>query len=246
MNESIWIGFDSREAAAFAVAVHSIKTRLSRPIPISGLELSDLQAHGLYRRPTRAFVYEGQKHLIDDLSRREDYDGRMSTEFAISRFLVPHLAGSGWALFMDCDTLVRADLTKMFALRDPSKAVMCVKHNYTPFHSIKMDGQPQTRYSRKNWSSVMLFNVDHPSNKKLTLGMVNTVPGKELHAFSWLADDEIGDLPMEWNWLAGESEKVDNPLVVHHTLGSPCMVGYESAPFASEWRKELTDWAVKP
>lgn len=246
MNESIWIGFDSREAAAFAVAVHSIRSRLSRPIPISGLELSDLQAHGLYRRPTRAFIYEGRRHLVDDLSRREDYDGAMSTEFAISRFLVPHLAGSGWALFMDCDMLVRADLTKLFALRDPSKAVMCVKHNYTPFQSIKMDGQPQTKYSRKNWSSVMLFNCDHPSNKKLTLEMVNTLPGRDLHKFCWLQDDEIGDLPMEWNWLAGESEKVENPLVVHHTLGSPCMIGYETAPFADAWRKELTDWAVKP
>ena len=244
MNESIWVGFDSREVAAYAVMVNSIKRNLSKPIPISGIVLSDLQAHKIYNRPTKSFVYEGTRRLIDSLSVRPDYDGTMSTEFAISRFFVPHLAGSGWALFTDCDMIARADLNKLFALRDKTKAVQCVKHNYTPFQSIKMDGQPQTRYSRKNWSSVILFNCDHPSNSKLTLELLNTVPGKDLHQFCWLKDEEIGELPLEWNWLAGESEKVDNPFIVHHTLGSPCMVGYETAPYADEWNKQLIDWAI--
>jgi hypothetical protein len=247
MKESIWIGFDPREAPAYAVAVHSIKARLSRPIPVYGLVLSDLQECGLYKRPTDSFVNsDGHKQLLDLLSRREDYDGAMSTEFAISRFLVPHLAGSGWAMFADSDILVRADLTRLFALRDETKAVMCVKHNYQPIQTIKMDGQVQTKYSRKNWSSVMLFNVDHPSNRKLTIDMINKVPGRDLHAFCWLADDEIGSLPVEWNWLAGESHPVPNPLIVHHTLGSPCMSGYENAPYANEWRHDLAEWALRP
>jgi hypothetical protein len=29
-----------------------------------------------------------------------------------------------------------------------------------------MDGQAQTRYARKNWSSVMVFNCDHPANER--------------------------------------------------------------------------------
>jgi hypothetical protein len=247
MKESIWVGFDPREAAAYAVAVHSIKSRLSRPIPVYGLVLSELQETGLYRRPTESFINsDGHKQLIDALSARDDYNGAMSTEFAISRFLVPHLAGSGWALFMDCDMLVRADLTRLFALRDPSKAVMCVQHQYAPIQTIKMDGQVQTKYSRKNWSSVVLFNCDHPSNRNLTLDMVNRLPGRDLHAFCWLKDEEVGALPLEWNWLAGESEHVANPRIVHHTLGSPCMSGYEDAPYAGEWRAELADWALQP
>jgi hypothetical protein len=247
MNESIWIGFDPREVAAFAVACHSIKSRLPRHIPINGLVLRDLQDSGLYRRPTEFVTRpDGTRAIIDVLSKRDDYDGAMSTEFAISRFLVPHLAAKGWALFADCDILCRTDLSMLFRLADPSKAVMCVKHNYAPMQTVKMDGQLQTAYSRKNWSSVVLFNVDHPSNKNLTLDMVNTLPGRDMHRFCWLADNEIGELPREWNWLAGESPPMVSPMIVHHTLGSPCLPGYENAPYADDWRRELADWAVKP
>ena len=246
MRESIWIGFDPREAAAFAVAANSARRNLGRHIPINGLVLAKLQSDGLYRRPTSTFIdSDGHPRLIDELSKRDDYDGAMSTQFALSRFLVPHLAGSGWALFMDCDVLVRGDIVSLFGMRDDTKAVMCVQHDYAPIATTKMDGQLQTRYSRKNWSSVMLFNVDHPSNRKLTLEMFNSVPGRDLHRFCWLDDSEIGRLPVTWNWLAGESEKVESPSLVHHTLGSPCMTGYEDAPFAGEWRHELNLWAAR-
>jgi hypothetical protein len=90
---------------------------------------------------------------------------------------------------------------------------------------------------------VMLFNVDHPANKGLTVDVVNTLPGRDLHAFCWLADHEIGDLGPEWNWLAGEQDPIQDPKIVHHTLGSPCMAGYESAPYADEWRACLAAWA---
>lgn len=247
MTESIWIGFDPREAPAFAVAVHSIRSRLSRSIPINGLSLDDLRLSGLYYRPTEMFANsDGHQQLIDTLSKRPGYSGAMATEFAISRFLVPHLAGSGWALFMDCDMLIRADLAELFESLDPSKAVMCVQHSHHAMQTVKMDGQLQTNYSRKNWSSVMAFNCDHPANRALTVDLVNTAPGRDLHRFCWLADADIGALPLTWNWLAGESAPLENPKVVHHTLGSPCMTGYETAPFADEWRRELSDWAVRP
>ena len=246
-KESIWIGFDPRETPAFAVAANSIKRRLSRPIPVNGIVLDHLQKSGLYQRPTSQFTDgDGYPRLIDVLSRRDDYDGAMSTQFAISRFFVPRLAGSGWAMFLDCDMLVRTDLSHLFAMRDPSKAVMCVKHNYQPIMTVKMDGQQQTKYSRKNWSSVMLFNCDHPANARLTLELLNSAPGRDLHRFCWLEDSEIGTLDLEWNWLAGESEPVENPLIVHHTLGAPCMTGYENAPYADEWRDELALWGVTP
>lgn len=248
MTESIYIGFDSRETPAFAVAAHSAKRHMiHRNIPVRGLVLQKLQTSGLYTRPTEPWYKpDGTRVLIDKLSARDDYDGAMSTEFAISRFLVPHLARTGWALFMDCDMLVRDDLAHLFALADDRFAVMCVKHDHQSAHSVKMDNQPQTNYHRKNWSSVMLFNCDHPSNRKLTLEMVNSAPGRDLHRFCWLADSEIGSLPLAWNWLAGESPDHPNPKIVHHTLGSPCLKGYENAPYASEWRQNLELWGLRP
>lgn len=171
----------------------------------------------------------------------------MSTEFAISRFLVPHLAQRGLALFMDCDMLVRTNLARLFdeIQRQESKAVWCVKHQHSPASTVKMDGQVQSTYERKNWTSLIVFDCDHPANKALTVAAVNKLTGRELHRLCWLADDDIGELDLTWNWLAGESEPMESPNVCHHTLGSPCMAGYEDAPFASEWRAELNMWAAK-
>lgn len=234
-KQSIWIGFDPREADAFAVCRHSIKRRVSLPYPVRGVVLDELRAKGLYTRPTS----RKDGRLWDEIS-----DAPMATEFSNARFLVPHLAQSGWALFMDCDMLVRTDLQKLFALADPDKAVMVVKHDHRPAGRIKMDGQVQTRYARKNWSSVVLFNVDHPSNRKLTVDLVNSVPGRDLHAFSWLDDDEIGELHPRWNWLVGHSDTAIDPMIVHFTDGVPTMAGYEDCAFADEWRAELERWAT--
>ena len=43
---------------------------------------------------------------------------------------------------------------------------------------------------------VMLFNCEHPSNKALTQDPVNSpeINGAYLHRFSWLKDEEIGEL----------------------------------------------------
>jgi hypothetical protein len=108
-----------------------------------------------------------------------------------------------------------------------------------------MDGQVQTRYSRKNWSSVFVLDADHPSNKNLTVALVNSVPGRDLHRFCWLEDDDIGELGAEWNYLVGHSEHPD-PKIVHFTDGIPSMPGYENSEFADEWRNELRAWQRGP
>lgn len=234
-KQSIWIGYDPREVDAYAVTRASTMRRLNMPIPIRGVVLSELRDRGLYGRPTS----KRDGRLWDDIS-----EAPMATEFACSRFLVPHLAGSGWALFMDCDMLVRADLTALFAQADPRMAVMVVKHRHEPAGDTKMDGQAQTRYARKNWSSVMLFNVDHPANRALTVELVNGVPGRDLHRFCWLEDGLIGELSVEWNWLVGHSDPAVQPAIVHFTDGLPSMPGYEDCPFSDEWRAELRRWAA--
>ncbi|BAQ18325.1 hypothetical protein [Methyloceanibacter caenitepidi] len=232
---SVFIGFDPREADAFAVARHSLVRNASCDVAVRGLVLSDLRARGLYTRPTE---YRDGK-LWDVIS-----GAPMSTEFACSRFLVPYLAGSGWALFTDADMLFRSDVEELFEQADPSKAVMVVKHDHRPDEGVKMDGQVQTRYARKNWSSVCLWNVDHPSNRGLTLELINGVPGRDLHRFCWLEGEHIGELEPSWNWLAGHSDPAIEPNIVHFTDGVPSMTGYEDTPYADEWRLELERWAA--
>lgn len=240
MKASIWLGWEPREAAAFAVARHSLMRRLSLPFPIHGLVLADLEQAGLYTRPLERRTVNGRSVMWDVIS-----GAPMSTEHANARFLVPRLAGSGWALFMDCDVLVRSNLGRVFEGLDPRFAVYCVKHAQKQQTGVKMDGQVQLPYGRKNWSSFMIFNCGHPANWALTVEMVNTLPGRDLHRFCWLEHDNlIGELGPEWNWLVGESEPIDAPKVVHFTLGTPDMPGYEDAEYAEEWRDELRLWAA--
>jgi hypothetical protein len=244
---TIYVGFDPREADAYAVARQSIRSRLNVPIAIRGVVLSDLQARGLYRRPTNIKINaEGRPEMVDVLSVRADYDGRISTQHAIARFLVPTIHGQGMALFVDGDILARGNLTELFRIAesDTTKAVWCVKHDYTPADTVKMDGQVQTQYERKNWSSCVLFNCGHPSNRALNPEMVNAVPGRKLHAFYWLDDSEIGEFGPEWNWLVGHSDPAIDPKLVHFTTGTPSMPGYENVPYADEWRLELERWAA--
>lgn len=235
MRRSVWIGFDPREADAFAVAKHSCERHMVKPVPVRGIVLDEMRRRGLYWRPTG--TRDGR--LWDGIS-----EAPMSTEFAISRFLTPLLAGAGWALFSDADMLFRSNVDRLFDLADPDKAVMVVKHRHEPEPGVKMDGQVQTRYARKNWSSVMLFNCGHPANQRLTVDLLNTVPGRDLHRFCWLEDSEIGELDQSWNWLAGHSDPEIDPDIVHFTDGVPSMAGYEDAPYGDEWRAELTRWAA--
>lgn len=239
---SIWIGFDPREAAAFAVCRESIRRRLTSPLPITGLALDALRAQGLYWRPTEKRLGK----LWDVIS-----GAPMSTEFAISRFLVPRLHnGRGHAIFLDCDFLARGNLVRLIEeieIREQEgrKAVWCVQHDHKPDSDTKMDNQLQSTYARKNWSSFMVFDCDHPGNKRLSLELVNSARGIHLHQFCWLQDDEIGALDPKWNYLSGYTDLPDEtePKMVHYTEGGPWFTGFEGVEYADEWRSELSRWA---
>ena len=235
IRRQLFIGYDPRESDAFHVARQSA---YSFGMKSTGVRLDFLRGMGYYRRPTS--IRDGR--LWDDIS-----GASMSTEFAISRFLVPHLAGSdGWALFVDGDVMFRRDPNDLFDLADSKYAVMCVKHEHVSeamLHGAtetKMDGQVQQYYEKKNWSSVVLWNLGHPSIRYgLTPDMVNRLPGRDLHRFSWLRDEEIGALPSEFNHLVGVNPPRSDAAIVHHTLGIPSMPGYEDSEYADEWRSWL-------
>lgn len=165
-----------------------------------------------------------------------------SNAFIYSRFLVPHMQGfSGWAIFCDGDMLLRADIGELWAMRDESCAVMVAKHAYKTKHPRKYVGTSMETinpdYPRKNWSSVVLWNCAHPSNRVLTPAYVMGAPGSKLHRFEHLTDDEIGEIPRDWNWLVGEYEKRDDARIAHFTLGVPAIAAYKDADYADEWLK---------
>jgi hypothetical protein len=219
MDGHIFVGFDSREAGAYAVCVKSLRNHCEPHV----------RGMGLYTRKHE----RRDGRLWDVIS-----EAPMSTEFAITRFLTPTLSPTEWAVFCDCDFLWRADVRDLFALADPAYAVQVVQHAYTPEEGVKMDGQLQLNYRRKNWSSLVLWNCRHPAHEALK-GWIHSRPGRHLHAFEWLDDALIGSLPQEWNWLEGHSCGDLDPKAVHFTRGTPEMKGYENVPYAEEWRAVL-------
>lgn len=142
---------------------------------------------------------------------------------------------------MDCDVLVKDDIFKLIqiATSDKSKAVWCVKHDYTPKTKKKFLNQQQTSYQKKNWSSVMVFNNELCT--KLEPHYVNEIAtGLDLHQFKWLdSDNKIGELPGGFNWLVGEYPKNHNASVLHYTLGTPCFDKYKDCDHSQEWHETL-------
>lgn len=222
MGLRVMIGYEQREARSFDLAMASAKKHGFDPCP---LYEDRLRTSGLLYRPT------DRRGQMWDLNS----DAPQSTSFAIARFFTPMLAHSGWCLFVDCDVLFMRSAAELARLADPRYAVMVVKHNVGDVGGTKMDNQRQTAYPRKLWSSVMLWNVDHPANRRLNVQMLNQWPGRDLHAFGWLSGDEIGELPMEWNWLVGMQEKPAQPAIAHYTLGTPELL--VECPHADLWEK---------
>lgn len=210
----IFIGYDPREAVAFHVCSNSIVRLVSQPVSINPLALRNL---GFYV----------EKHT----------DG--SNHFIYSRFLVPHLMEyRGWAIFMDGDMILRDDITRLWEHRDPTKAVMVVKHDYKTKMTEKYLGAKNENYPRKNWSSVVLWNCEHPANSALTAEFVQAATGAQLHRFTWLDDNLIGELPIEWNWLPDEFGANPEAKLLHFTLGTPCFHEFATTPMADEWHRE--------
>jgi hypothetical protein len=224
----IFIGFDSKEPEAYHVLSHSIITRASCPVSITPLVQAQLRTSGAYTRERGATE---------------------STEFSMTRFLVPYLCGyAGKAVFMDCDMLCLSDIAGLWdeierqmdwnpvSRPKADKALLVCQHDYTPREATKFLGQVQTVYPRKNWSSLMVFN--NPRCRALSPEYVNSASGLELHRFQWLKDEQIGSLPIEWNWLVGDYERNDDARILHYTLGGPWFDASRDCDHAELWHDE--------
>ena len=216
----VFVGYDSREDIAYKVCEFSIKAR-SHNVEVIPLIRDKLIEEGKYDRPK---------------------DTLASTEFTFTRFLVPELTGfDGWAVFCDCDVLWNVGVEDIIAHANEQYAVMVVKHDYNPVNETKMDGKRQYIYPRKNWSSVILWNCGHPSNKQLTQEAINTETGQFLHRFEWLPDEEIGELPSVYNWLVGwykETPESGQPKIIHYTEGGPWFDNYVNCEYGANWERE--------
>lgn len=210
----IAVGFDQREAIAYHTFCQSVIARASRPVSFVPLALNNLSGYA-------------ETHT----------DG--SNQFIYSRFLTPYLMDfDGWALFADGDMICLGDVADLWALRDDSKAVMVVKHDYQTKANAKYLGNPNQDYPRKNWSSVVLWNCGHKFNRLLDPNYVMSKPGSHLHRFAWLPDDVIGEIPAEWNWLTSEYRDNYSAKLLHYTLGTPCFKDYAVSDMAELWHAE--------
>lgn len=213
---TVYIGYDHVESVAFHTLVHTIHSKSSKPVKIVPLNINNLK--GIFTR---------------------ERDPKQSNDFSFTRFLVPYLNNyDGYAIFMDCDMILRTDIYEIFdqLKNQEDKAVYVVKHDYEVKEGLKYLNTVQYAYPRKNWSSFVLWNCSHPSNKKVDLNHVNNGSAMELHRFLWLNDNEIGELDIRWNWLVGDYiNPPDDVNVVHWTLGGPYFNEFKDADFAGEW-----------
>lgn len=220
---NIYIGYDSSnygQELAYKICHRSILMNCNIPINIFPIKKKEMEERGLYYRK----------------------DNNGSTEFTYTRFLAPYLNNyQGYALFCDSDFLWTCNINELISfIKDTNYAVMCVKHDYTNCPTkTKMDGQVQEYYPRKNWSSLMLFNCSHPSIKNLNINTINTQTPAWLHRMSWCKDEEIGSLPIEYNYLVGYYTNISNPKGIHYTDGGPWYIDYKNIDFATDWLSYL-------
>ena len=213
----LFLGYDSREPVAYHVLAHSILRRATVPVMIAPLVQDALRASGLYLRSRGATE---------------------STEFSLTRFLVPYLCGyRGHAVFLDSDMLCQVDIDVLWdEILAHSSAVLVAPHEFTPTASTKFLGQPQTAYPRKCWSSFMVF--DNTRCTALTLPYVNAASGLELHRFAWLKDSDIGALPLDYGWLVGAYEANASARFLHYTDGGPWFAATRTCEHADLWFAE--------
>jgi lipopolysaccharide biosynthesis glycosyltransferase len=209
----IFVGLDSEHRIAYDVCKFSIErnTKISFEI-----------------QPINRYTVREYARTADETE---------STDFSFARFFVPYKSKFvGISVFMDGDFLFLKDINGLLELYDDRYAVMCCKHTYAPTSLTKMNGKIQTVFPRKNWSSLMLFNNAHPKIKTLNPLTINNQSGAFLHQFKYLDDDEIGSIPIQWNWLVGWNNAADGePNALHYTEGGPWLPNHKDSGYDSSF-----------
>jgi len=142
------------------------------------------------------------------------------TPFTFSRFLVPWLQRwKGGALFLDADMLCLGDIAELFECLGSHDAVAVCK-SLPPFE----------------WASAILFECSHFANRQLVPSYIEGMP--KGHKIGWVPDEQIGEIPPEWNHVVLYSEPRDDAKLVHYTGGVPGLAECAHHEYADEWRAE--------
>ena len=126
---NIVVGFDQREPVAYHTFTQSVIDKSSLPVMFIPLAINTLQGY-------------------------QETHSDKSNDFVYSRFLTPYLNEfKGWAIFADGDMICQADIKELWDLKDETKALLVVKHNYQTKAHHKYLGNINQDYPRKNWSN---------------------------------------------------------------------------------------------
>jgi hypothetical protein len=202
----VFAGYDPREACGYHVFVGSLLHHASCGVSIQAL--SDVIQNG-------------------------------SNAFTMARFDVPALCEyRGHAIFLDgSDMLMLGDIAELDALFDPRYAVQVVKHpDYTSAHERKYVGTEmeceQSNYWRKNWASAMIVNCEHRAWRPRNPAAWSRLQRLQ---FQNLLDDEIGEIPPQWNVLIDEGQDDEDAKILHWSSGIPSFRHYRNARRSLDW-----------
>lgn len=170
---------------------------------------------------------------------------KTNNPFSRTRYLVPLIdynEDRKWVAFVDDDFLFFKNPLSLYDTLDDSKTVYVAKHpEYVSVTTMKMAGKEKREgwrninYPRKNWSSLMIFNKE---KFPLTIKEIFYSPMSYLHQLEWAGSEEnIGSIPLEWNWLVGETHCPDrrNINAAHFTLGGPWYEKWPESIYDKPW-----------
>lgn len=218
----IFAGFDPREEVGTHVFTSSVLEHASEPVAITHLHKPTLEA---------AFG----KNFAEG-----------TNAFTMSRFLVPALcdfAGQPVVFVDGADMICMDDICKIVRDADPLAPVSVVKHSYKTRNPRKYRGTGMEAanedYERKQWAAVMVMQPWHMCWRHLTPDKVAAMKMIDLLQFRFLRDDQIGELPMRWNWLADEHGMNPDAAILHWTAGVPGFPQHKDAHHAADWFRQL-------
>ena len=218
----LFVGWDDRESVGSHVFLSSVLQNCSLPVSVTHLD----------------------KRAVAKMYGVDIAEG--SNEFTFSRYLCAALCDfTGYFLFADgADMLCRADLADLWALREPGYPIKVVKHSYQTRNPRKYIGVRSMEtdnedYERKNWSSLFLGFAGNMAWRRVTPLWMSRQSKLDMLQLRFLEDEKIGELPVEWNWLADEYGPNPAAKLLHWTAGIPRFKHYEDAYHSDEWRAQL-------
>ena len=176
---------------------------------------------------------------IDESIFREATLGPWRSHMTYCRILLPHLVNVSRLIYLDCDTLVFRDLSRLFDVElAPRKVLAAVRDSETLSLSDDslvlakaMNRPPEGAYFN---CGVLLMNLDELRRQHFfesAVEFLNRWSGQyqfwDQSAMNFLLYGQIQDLPEHWNrasWRFDAQQDNDLDCVIHYTTSAPWIV----------------------